>query len=361
MGVGKRTNIGERIKMARRMRALSLRELGARVGISATAISKYERGLDIPRSSVLIRLAKALDVRVEFFLRPSIVRIITPAYRCRVSRSKKASHAMLMQVQEWLERYIEVEQLFPDEQIPRFNLPESLNRQIVAEQDVEQVVDELRKTWELGNHPIPNLVELLEDMGVKVGLLEGDEAFDALAFWADNHQPVIVAKRGVPGDRQRFSVAHELAHLILQPTKDVDPERAANHFAGAFLAPRAVVYRELGGRRRQLGLVELHWLKHKYGLSMQGWIYRAKQLEIIPASYAQWLFQEFRKRGWHRCEPGDQLPAEEPQRMKQLVIRALEEGAISEARAAELLGVPLPELWRKEAQSHADLPVHLGR
>jgi Zn-dependent peptidase ImmA (M78 family)/DNA-binding XRE family transcriptional regulator len=346
--------------MARCMRGLSQRELGNRVGISATAISKYERGLDIPRSSVLIRLAKVLDVRVEFFLRPNIVRIQAPAYRCRASRTKKVSEAMLMQVQEWLERYIEVERLFPDKQQPCFQLPESLKCQIISEQDVEQVVDNLREAWKLGNHPIHNLVDLLEDMGVKVGLLEGDEAFDALACWTEDGQPVIVVKRDVPGDRQRFSIAHELAHLILQPAKGVNPERIANRFAGAFLAPRATVYRELGYHRHHVGLEALYWLKHKYGLSMQGWIYRAMQLEIISTSYAQQLLKLFRKRGWHRCEPGAQLSAEEPQRMKQLVIRALEEEVISEARAAELLGMPLHDFGHKEDLFHADLALYLG-
>ncbi|NPV30275.1 MAG: helix-turn-helix transcriptional regulator, partial [Firmicutes bacterium] len=57
--------VGERLRLARRAAGLSLRELANRVGVSPQAISKYERGLDIPSSGVLLRLAEALGVKVE--------------------------------------------------------------------------------------------------------------------------------------------------------------------------------------------------------------------------------------------------------------------------------------------------------
>ncbi len=63
-------NIGKRLKSIRLQAGLSQRDLAEKVGISARAISKYERGLDSPGSAVLIRLAKAFGVRVEYFLRP---------------------------------------------------------------------------------------------------------------------------------------------------------------------------------------------------------------------------------------------------------------------------------------------------
>jgi Zn-dependent peptidase ImmA (M78 family) len=85
---------------------------------------------------------------------------------------------------------------------------------------------------------------------------------------------------------------------------------------------------------------ELYLLKQKYGLSMQAWIYRAKDLEIIPANTAERLFRRFRAIGWHRCEPGEAYPSERPLRMERLVYRALAEDMISHSRARELLGDP---------------------
>lgn len=76
-------NIGERIKTARSMAELSQRKLAKAMGVSAMAISRYERGLDIPSSGVLIRLAQVLDVKVEYFLRPVSVTLTTPSFRRR--------------------------------------------------------------------------------------------------------------------------------------------------------------------------------------------------------------------------------------------------------------------------------------
>ena len=77
-------------------------------------------------------------------------------------------------------------------------------------------------------------------------------------------------------------------------------------------------------------------LKHKYGMSMQAWLRRAKDLGIISFSWYKNTFVTFRKRGWHRIEPGKQVASEEPIRFRQLVLRAMAEGVISRERAEEL-------------------------
>jgi Zn-dependent peptidase ImmA (M78 family) len=140
----------------------------------------------------------------------------------------------------------------------------------------------------------------------------------------------------------------------------VDEEKAADRFAGAFLVPAPVARFELGERRDTLHLYELHLLKHKYGLSMQGWIYRARDLGILSENATIRLFQDFRRAGWHRHEPGDQLPPEVPKRMERLVLRALAEDLISESRGAELLGKPLAQFYREEAAQHAGFPAVAG-
>ncbi|MGD9101285.1 MAG: helix-turn-helix transcriptional regulator, partial [Anaerolineae bacterium] len=194
------TGIGERIKIARRTAELSQRDLAKSAGVSAMAISKYERGLDVPSSDVLLRLAQALDVKTEYFLRPVTVTLTTPSFRRRASLPRKKEYAILGQIQEWLERYLDVESLFGES--PRFDLPTNLERRVVSLEQVEQVVLDLRRAWDLGLAPIESLVEVLEDRGVKVGLVEGHEDFDALTLWIEGEGPVIVVKRGLPGDRQ---------------------------------------------------------------------------------------------------------------------------------------------------------------
>ena len=348
--------IGERLKVARHTAALSQRALAGAAGVSAMAISKYERGLDIPSSAVLLRLAKALGVKTEYFVRPITVTLTTaPSYRRRASLPRKQEKAILGETQEWLERYLEVESIF--EESPHLNLPADFPHPVFALDEVEQIALDLRQAWHLGQDPIENLMEVVEDQGIKVGLVNGHKDFDALTLWVNDEVPVIVVKRDVPGDRQRFNLAHELGHLALASTESVDLEKAAYRFAGAFLVPKTVARFELGYQRRALNPFELHLLKHKYGMSMQAWIYRAKDLDILSESTATQLFRRFRRQGWYRKEPGDPIPQEEPGRMKRLIIRALAEDLISESRAEELLGMPLEQFWREEAKEHGDLPI----
>jgi Zn-dependent peptidase ImmA (M78 family)/DNA-binding XRE family transcriptional regulator len=333
-------SIGGRLKQARRVAGLSLRDLADQVGVSAMAISKYERDLDVPSSGVLLRLARGLGVKTEYFFRARSIDLTVPTYRKRCSLRCQQEQAVMGQVQEWLERYFEVENLLSLE--PLANLSELVGRYPVnSMDDVERAAEDLRDDWNLGTDPIENLMDLLEDRGVKVGLVEAEDEFDACTFWVGEEAAIIAVKRGVPGDRQRFNLAHELGHIVLSPGEGLDAEKAAHRFAGAFLVPAAVVRQELGQQRRNLGLAELLLLKRKYGLSAQAWVYRARDLGIVTPAAATALFRNFGRMGWRRQEPGAPVPEEAPMRMERLVLRGLAEDLISEARAAELLGRPV--------------------
>jgi Zn-dependent peptidase ImmA (M78 family)/DNA-binding XRE family transcriptional regulator len=346
--------VGERLKMARQMAGVSQRALAEQTGVSAMAISKYERDVMTPSSEVLIQLAQALDVQVGFFLRPVTAKLTAPAFRRRSRLAAKAQRAILAKTQAWLERYLDVESFFADR--PVFTMP-AIGRQVTTLEDVEDVALALREAWNLGLDPIDNLIEVLKRHGIKVGVIKGADDFDALTLWANESDPVMVVRDGMPGDRQRFSLAHELGHLILEPVGELDEEKAAFRFAGAFLVPRPMARYELGQNRRNLDLHELHLLKHKYGVSMQAWVYRARDLDIISEHTARQLWIRFRAEGWREVEPGDQIPPETPGRMKRLVLRALAEDVISESRAAELLGQPLAQFWQEEAEQHSGFPA----
>ena len=348
-------SIGERIKSARIRAGLNLRNLAEKVGVSAQAISKYERNMDVPGSSVLIKLAKALAVRVETLLRPQSVSLSQPSYRSHRSkllvRDQETIHA---QVLDWLERYMAIEEIMGVQM--EFQMP-NIHRKVKTLDDIEQVALDLRLAWQIGLDPIENMVEILEAQGIKVGIIPGADHFDALTLMANDAIPVIVVKDGMPGDRQRLSVAHELGHLILDIADGLDEEKAAYRFAGAFLAPHPAVLLELGDRRSRLDPYELHVLKHKYGMSMQAWIYRARDLHILSEADATAMYRQFNAKGWKQLEPGDPYPVESTERLARLVVRGLTEEMISEPRAAELLGKPLSEFWKQASKQHDGLPL----
>jgi len=350
-------SLGERIKLARRRAGLSQRDLASRVSVTAAAISKYELGKDVPSSGVLLRLAKALGVRVAFFFQqPSVV--LTPAlYREHSRLRQKDRNAALASVQECVERYLAVEELLGG--IVHADLPEAKHRPSSLD-DVERVAAELRERWALGEDPIENVTELFEEKGIKVVLLPAYRKFDALTVWANGATPVIAVNRNLPGDRQRFNLCHELGHLVLAPSKKVDEEHAAHRFAGAFLVPDVAARAALGAKRSTIAFQELQLLKQRFGLSMQAWVYRAKDLGIITDSLAARIFRTFSSRGWRNTEPGTPCPSERPQRMQRMVLHALAEDIIGDSRAAELLGESLAE-FRQHVREPFDDTFIAGR
>ena len=324
--------IGERIKQIRRANGHSLRALAKSVGVSAMAISKYERDEDIPSSGVLLRLSDALKTPLDFFLRPARINIQLLAYRKHTSLKIKEQEAIQAQIQNWIERYMELESFFDDAALSPLPCYEVSNME-----DIEKAAQRLRMDWAIGFDPIENVMELFEDRGIKVSLIMGFEDFDACIFRA-NETCVIVVRENIPGDRQRFNLCHELGHLVLRIEGDLDEEKAAHRFASAFLAPAERVRFELGTYRSNIDLLELESLKHKYGLSMQAWIYRAKDLGIISNPVAEKYFRLFRKNHWYRNEPGELYPPEKPQRMQRLIYRALAEDIISRSKVKEYQG-----------------------
>jgi len=204
------------------------------------------------------------------------------------------------------------------------------------------------REWGLGEDPIGNLCEALEDRGVKVILLgEAPQGFDGYSCWANGAIPVVVSTvASLPGDRQRFSLAHEVGHLLLHFGNGLDVERACYRFAGAFLVPRDAVYREVGRRRGQVSIEELYSLKHKWRMSMAAWTFRLRDLRVITDEQYRSLQVRFRVNGWHVTELRKPVEPESTERLERLVQRAVAEDIISVSRAADFLNRPLIEVRR---------------
>ncbi|NVK41150.1 MAG: ImmA/IrrE family metallo-endopeptidase [Oceanospirillaceae bacterium] len=339
--------IGQRIQRARKAAGLSLRALGDRVGVSQTTINKYEKGDSVPSSGQLIKLSKALGVRSEYFLRPVEVQLQGVEYRKRSSTPKKALVRIEADVLDQAERWTTLLSLYPQKPVEKFAPPAGLPEQLTDLDQVEEFADAVRDAWELGLNPIPDMIDVLESMGVLVIVTAVDVAgkLDGLAA-SVNGIPVIVVSEHWPGDRQRFTLAHELGHLLLHDRLHelVDEEKACDRFAGAFLLPRKSAIQHLGQHRTRLEPRELFMLKHEFGISMMGALMRASQCGIITEAVKQALFRYFSSNGWRTKEPGDPYPSETTYLYRQLVYRALAEDYIGESKAAELMSMSTSSL-----------------
>lgn len=340
--------IGNRIKSARLLAGLSLRELANALDgiVSHNAISKYEKGEMMPDSKVLIALSKALDVKTDYFLRPQTVEISNIEFRKKSSLTVKKTNSIKESIKDNIERYIELETFLNFE-----NTFINPIKDVVIEndKDVEKAVVQLLHQWDLGINALPNVIEILEDKDIKVVEIDADEKFDGLSGWANQMIPIIVINKNFSVERKRFTALHELGHLLLSINSEAfshkEIEKFCNLFAGAMLLPKETLFSELGEKRSSVSINELIHIKESYGISIQAIMARARGLGIITQD------QFIRFRIWvnsnenHQKEIGygEYKGVEHSSRFKQLLYRATAEEIISMSKAASLSNIKLAQ------------------
>jgi Zn-dependent peptidase ImmA (M78 family) len=294
------------------------------------------------------------------------------AYRKYKRLGKRKQEQIERRVERELERRIRLQDLLG--QIREAPIP-SREWEVASPEDAEEAADALRKRWQLGLAPIANVTEVLEGHHVHVIKISGFDDFDGLSARAWDEGELLAAAviygGGRAGERQRLTLAHELAHLVLDteslPAEDpdeFDAEDAVFRMGGAFLAPRDPLLRDVGQKRQSIQLQELLLLKEEYGMSIQALLYRLKDLEVISEyHHKQWSI-EINRQGWRTSEP-EELPPERPKWLRRSTYRAYSEGLLPEEKAKQILGEspdgeePSPTLTQR--RSLMELPVEERR
>jgi Zn-dependent peptidase ImmA (M78 family) len=349
--------IADRIRLARRKAGLSLRALSDAMDgrVTAQAIGKYERGESIPSSGVLLALAKALDVSLGYLLDTQGIALAGVEFRTKASTTARDRAQVETEVLEWVERYLRIEKILELDSA-EWQCPLPCPRRLKSIAEAEDLANEVRKKWELGLDTIPNMTELLEEKGLKVltvPLPARVSGFTCLVQRADGEPlPVIVVSNQFSLERRRFTLAHELAHRLIDTDSLSDKdeeEKAANVFAGAFLMPRAHLLREVGKTRHAIGYKELIDLKRLYRVSGAALLVRLRQTEVISDAILTYALQSI-ARTWRTQEPVELEPPKErgrrerAQRFERLCYWALAEGLISLTKASELLRLPISDV-----------------
>lgn len=343
--------IGKRLLLARKASGLSMQALGQAVGVSANMIKKYEHDKSMPSSDVMLKLTEALATPMAFFFRPMVVELSEVEYRKKSNTPVKLLKRIESDVIDQAERWLELANLWSNFPIGPLTLNHNFSN-ITELADIDKTALELRKFWKLGTNPIPHLIDLLESKGILVIITDVDKdhknAFDGLQAKVNN-LPIIVVSANWTGDRQRFTLAHELGHLILHERlpKYIDEEKACDRFASAFLLPATGAFEHFGKTRKNISPRELNYIKHEYGLSMQACLYRCKDLKVITEGKYTQMAKLFSMKGWRKCEPGKPYVAEQTYLFEQLVHRALSEGILTESKSAELLKLSVFELQQQ--------------
>ncbi len=348
---------GDRLKLARKKAGYSLRGLSDALGGAPTAqaIGKYERGEMMPSSGILLQIARVLGVSLEYLLSERVAELEATEFRKPSGISAGDRARVEASVIDGLQRYLAIEEILELDS-GAWRAPQFGNRFLGREEDGEILAEDLRRDWKLGVDPIPNMTSLLEDRGIKVLVISLPECVSGLTCLVrrSRHRtrvPVIVVNAQVTLERRRLTLAHELAHRLIDSNSLVDHEMASNVFAGAFLVPRDHLVREIGKHRNALGYHELVQLKRMYRVSAASLLVRLSQVGVIERSTLAYAFQTF-ARGWRRNEPdplevpGQERKYELPRRFERLCYWALAEKLIEQSKACELLQRPLEDIER---------------
>ncbi|MFA6715530.1 MAG: XRE family transcriptional regulator [Victivallaceae bacterium] len=295
----------EMLKLAREANGFSQKELAKKIGMQQAILSKYEQGIQMPQESTLEDIAEKLEFPVEFFQQEGDHFASGLVFqRARTSLSAKKRNKIEANVRL---RVLEANRLigkiiweFPDFSGKALSL--------------EEKAKELRKLWGIPNGPINDMVELLENKGIVIIKFDfNDDKLDGFFEKRDTGIICIAINSEFPNDRLRFTLAHELGHIILHD--DSVPgkicEKEANAFAAEFLLPKAELVKEFDSFK-EINLETLAELKKKWSASMGSLLYRAFSLDKISESKYRRLWTEMSAAGYRKREPDMGLKEEIP-------------------------------------------------
>jgi len=353
MKLSSKNIFGTRLKLARKMAGLSLQELADALNNKVTkqSLNKYELGEMNPSSNVLMIISNTLNIKPDYFFKKNTIELGEILFRKKASLSKKKESSIVEKVRDYVERYLEIEHIVGVE--TKFINPlQSLI--IQTKEDVKKTAEELRNAWNLGNSPLLNIIELLELKGIKVLLIDSLDDFDGLAAFTSIGVPVVVVNiRNKSVERIRFTIIHELAHLLIRIDNEVliDTkicEIYCHLFASCFLLPEEILIKLIGSEKRNyIYIDELISIKEFYGISIRAIVHRLKELEIITDNYyRRWMIYLSKTFGSQK-EPGKYKGEEKPKNFNQLINRALAEELISLSKAATLWNVDISKLRKK--------------
>jgi len=331
---------GPRIRQVRELRAWTQTDLARRVGISQPAVAQIEGGQLKASTDLISAITLQTGFTAQFFSRePQGVPLGSLLFRgrTRITAGERRAAHRLGEIAFELAMALREQLIRPEVRLPRLvdlEFP-----------DPRRAAALTRSSLGLDPEiPVGDLVRALERAGVLVlSVPVAGGRHDAYSFWGGRELevPVIVLFRGVPADRLRFSVAHELGHLILHRSPTPNVEREAHAFASHFLLPDEAL---MGEFPRPFTLTDVARLKPRWGVSMQAVVIAAERAGVIDERQKRQLFQQISRRGWRKTEPSTAIALERPRGL---------------VRMTELLyGTPPDE---RRVAGDAGLPVRLVR
>lgn len=353
-------DIGDNVRRHMKIRGLTILQLSAKMGMGTASLSNLLNGKAEPKSSTLIKLAEAFNVPFEELLAdaPKLQSLRFRTAKTLSGREKAERDQLRHDTAIWLTDYHFLEEQVEDGLTYRLSMIEEKNPKLAA----------MKVRAELGvseTAPIHDIADLIERAGIKLRILPFGfkKTFGLSVGPADGGPAIIVnSEAGITIERQIFTIAHELGHLVLHKdsydasldAENDAEEEQANSFAGHFLVP------DEGLRSSWEELRGLQWdeavlrVKKEYKVSYRTILYRLK--DVYPALGDRQVEREFALQ-YNKKHNHDLKDYFEPEALSSSdlvesrflghVRGALESEQISIGRAAEMLGIDLDEMRKR--------------
>ncbi|PWA09501.1 helix-turn-helix domain-containing protein [Flavobacterium laiguense] len=341
--------IGQRIRNSRIHKGLSLQEVADSIGVSKQMVNKYELGKSMPTSDKLIAISKLFNQKIDYFFRKSEVVIGEISFRKKSNFGVKKVNSLKEEIRIQIENYLFIENICNVSNAFENPLQDYA---IQEEQDVKTAVNTLRNHWNIGQDAIHNIIELLEDNHIKVIEVDDDsKKFDGLATVIDGKYHIIVITKAMPIERKRFTLLHELGHLLLPiaTLEEKQQEKLCNVFASEMLLSENNLITELGNQRSRITFEELKNVQEKYGMSISAIVYKLGETKIMSQERVKKFYQKlnFDAALKQSVELSRYDGQEHSIRYENLAYRAVSEELISMSKASSLLQISLDELNSK--------------
>ncbi len=303
----------EMLVLAREARGVTQSELARQLACSQARISKYESGLLDVSPEDCSAIAHILDFPTEFFHQTD--KVYGFGSSCFYHRKRtRMPVAELRQIQARLNIFrFHVTRLLRNVEI------ETENRFVRLDVDEhggpEEVARLLRQQWGLPMGPVQNVINTVEHAGaVAYALAFGTHNLDAISQVAPGCPPLIFINSDIPADRLRFTLMHEIGHIVMHQMPSDEMEAQADRFAAEFLMPAD----EIATSLRNIRLPQLPALKTLWKVSMAAIVKRAFDLQKISERQYRRLFMELSAQGWRTREPIE-IPGESPTVFKSIL------------------------------------------
>lgn len=327
--------------LAREARGLTQSDLAEKLKSYKSNISRIEHGDVIADAEILVALSEATNFPPQFFMQKGEMLPVNLSYRKRKQVPAKILNPIEAQM-NIIRLHVQLITRSLEKPIP--TLPVSEVTETNTPQKIAQMV---RRKWNLQEPVISNITKVLEQNGVIICSFNfGTERVDSRSILTDDQYPIIFINSSLPGDRQRFSLAFELAHLIMHTYKIVPHDRDVNHeanlFAAEFLMPSKEILKDL--KNENITLPLLADLKRKWKQSMISLLYRADDLELLTVNQKRYLIQQFNDQKIRRREPPElDVQQEKPQLMRQLLANMMNKHKLNVNQMCTLLAIEAPD------------------